>query len=134
VQARHQGVHQKNSCGRRNLWSALHLHVSGDVDLLRELGDLDSEALLHLLQDGLILGTGNEGDGKTLGTETTSTAYSVQILITLWDKPWCARKYEEELEEAPRSKRREFRANRNTLVTNGNSDCKEYLHHRGSRS
>ena len=41
----------------------------------------DLEALLNGLEDFLVLVVGNERDGETLGTETTSTADTVQVRV-----------------------------------------------------
>jgi hypothetical protein len=45
--------------------------------MLRQLGDSNLEPGLNLLHDFLIGVRGNEGNGKTLGTEATSTAKRV---------------------------------------------------------
>lgn len=62
----------------------LVVHVAGRVDtLLGELGDFRREALLDGLQHSLILLVADERDTQTLGTETTSTANTMQIRISL---------------------------------------------------
>lgn len=41
----------------------------------------DLEALFNSLEDLLVLLSGNKGDGKTLGTETTSTTDTMEVGI-----------------------------------------------------
>ena len=57
----------------------LGLTVSTDVDFLRELGDLDFESVLDGLGGLGVFLVGNEGDGKTLGAESTGSGDSMQI-------------------------------------------------------
>lgn len=60
--------------------TSLVVHVGAGVDaLLGKLGKGDFETLLDRLQDGLVLGTADERDGQTLGTETTSTTDTVEV-------------------------------------------------------
>jgi hypothetical protein len=57
-------------------------HVGARVDaLLGVLRKSDFESLLDILQDLLILRSADEGDGKTLGTETTGATYTVQVRV-----------------------------------------------------
>jgi len=53
--------------------------VSGGVDGLGQGRDIDSEALLHVVQDCGVLSRRDERDGKTLGSEATSTTNSVEV-------------------------------------------------------
>jgi len=55
------------------------LDVSTDVDFLRELSDLDLESILDRLRGLGVLLVGDEGDGETLGTESTRSRNSVQV-------------------------------------------------------
>jgi len=55
------------------------LDVSTDVDFLWELSDLDLESILDRLGGLGVLLVGDEGDGETLGTESTSSRNSVQV-------------------------------------------------------
>ena len=45
------------------------LDVGGEIDLVWELGDVDLEPLLHVVQGLRVRLVGNEGDAQTLGTE-----------------------------------------------------------------
>lgn len=68
----------------QQLQNFLGVHVGGWIDtLLRELGDLDVESRLDLLQNFLVLLGRDKGDGQTLGTESTSSTDSVQVLVGL---------------------------------------------------
>lgn len=49
------------------------LTVAGGVDVVRQFGHSDLEPGLDLLHDFLIGFGGHEGNGETLGSETTST-------------------------------------------------------------
>lgn len=62
----------------------LGVHVGGRVNaFLGELGNLDVESGLDLLQDLLFLLGRHKGHGQTLGTESTGSADSVQVLVSL---------------------------------------------------
>lgn len=54
-------------------------HVGVEINFLRKWGDVDFESALDIVQHGCILLVRHECDTKTLGTETTGTAHSVQI-------------------------------------------------------
>ena len=49
--------------------------VRGLVDGGRQLGDVDLEARLHIVEHLGVLGLGHEGDGQTLGAKTTGTSH-----------------------------------------------------------
>jgi len=59
----------------------LRRHVSGRLNLVRKRLDGDSEAVLNLLKDGLVLIRGNECDGETLGAESAGTADAVEVCV-----------------------------------------------------
>ncbi len=61
----------------------LFLDISGGIDLLWHFWEFNGEARLHLLDFLLVLLGGDERDGKTLGTESTSTTNAVQVLIRI---------------------------------------------------
>lgn len=61
--------------------NSLRSHVSGGVDSLGQSGDGNRESLLDLLKDLLVGVARDKGDGKTLGTESTSTTNSVEIRV-----------------------------------------------------
>lgn len=64
--------------------TTLVVHVGRRVDAtIGEGWDIGSEALLDSLDDSLVLGVGDEGDGETLGTEATGTADAVEVRVRL---------------------------------------------------
>lgn len=62
----------------------LSVHVSRWINtFFWELGDLDVESGLDLLQNLFVLLGGDQRDGQTLGTESTGSTDSVQVLVGL---------------------------------------------------
>ena len=59
--------------------------VRGLVDGGRQLGDVDLEARMHILEHLGVLGLGHEGDGQTLGAEAASTSDLKQREMVGWD-------------------------------------------------
>lgn len=69
-------------------------HVEGCIQLLGQFQNLDLESILNIQQNSLVtssflvllLISPDEIDGQTLSSETTSTAHSVKIGISLsWE-------------------------------------------------
>lgn len=58
-------------------------HVGGGVDLIGQGGDVDHKLGLDVVENGAILLGGDEGDGETLGTETTSTTDTVEVAVLI---------------------------------------------------
>jgi hypothetical protein len=59
------------------------LTVGGSLDRVRKGGDSDNKSLLDLLENLLVLIVRYKGDTKTLGTESSSTADSVQVRVSV---------------------------------------------------
>lgn len=59
----------------------LGAHVGGHVNLIGEFGNVDLESRLNLAQNLLVLFAANEGNGDTLGSESSGTTHSVKELI-----------------------------------------------------
>jgi len=59
------------------------LHVSGRVDLSRKSWNFDDESLLDLVENFSIFLGGDERDGKSFGSESSSSSDSVQISICI---------------------------------------------------
>lgn len=55
------------------------LTVGAKVNLIRQFGDVDVEAVLHVIQDLCVVLVRDEGDGESFGTETASTGDSMQV-------------------------------------------------------
>jgi hypothetical protein len=69
-------------------------HVEGCIQLLGQLQNLDLESILNIQQNSLVassfftlfLISPDEIDGQTFSSETTSTAHSVEVGISLsWE-------------------------------------------------
>ena len=59
------------------------VHVGGGVDNRGQLTDADLKTLLDLLKRIAILVRAHERDGETLGAESTGTAHSVQVGVSV---------------------------------------------------
>lgn len=53
--------------------------VGGNIDFVRQLGDVDDEALLDLIEYLDVGFVRHERDGETFGAETTGTRHTMQI-------------------------------------------------------
>ena len=61
------------------------LNITAEVNLVWQLGDVDLEPVLDLVENlGVALVT-DEGDGQTLGTKPAGSGHSVQVCVcVLW--------------------------------------------------
>lgn len=59
----------------------LRSHVGSGIDSLGQSGDSNGESFLDLLEDLLVGVARDKGDGKTLGTESTSTTDTVEVRV-----------------------------------------------------
>src|ERR1700730_7779817 len=57
-------------------------HVGGHIQIFRQWSDVDFKATLDVVQSDTILFIGYKCDGKTLGTETTSTTNTMKVSIS----------------------------------------------------
>lgn len=60
------------------------LTIRAEIDFVGELGDVDVEPVLDVVQGFCVVFIRNEGNGEAFGTETTGTSNAMQVGIGIF--------------------------------------------------